>query len=151
MMRWELWGDLDLDRIRSILQELYMVKTFILYHWDTAYTDTTPRLWQMLSIKNSDEEMLLPNLKELDFGLSYIYTWSSASDGGLRKLATHLVDMFLSRCQYARDFTLHLDDTSLGKALKDLETFERVQEYISNGCNVTIGSNRQKILFFRFR
>ena len=151
MMRWELWGDLDLDRIRSILQELYMVKTFILYHWDTAYTDTTPRLWQMLSIKNSDEEMLLPNLKELDFGLSYIYTWSSASDGGLRKLATHLVDMVLSRCQYARDFTLHLDDTSLGKALKDLETFERVQEYISNGCNVTIGSNRQKILFFRFR
>ena len=145
VVEWMVWGDLDIDQIRSILHELHTLKKLILYNWDKAYIDKTMLLWQLLSINSPDDGVLLPNLKELEYSMSY--RWGEER---LRKLVILVADMVLSRCQYTRDFTLHLDDIDLGKALKGVENFESVRECISNGCNVTIGFNRQKILHFHF-
>ena len=144
-MRWLVYGDLDIERIRSIFHKLHVIKTFILYQFDPNYTDTTKFLWQLLSTKSPYGRMLLPNLKKLDFNLRYIFSWSEKE---LRKLVLLLASMVLSRCRYTRDFTLHLGDICLGKAFKSLENFEDIQKRIFN--KVTIGSRRQQIHHFHF-
>ena len=151
IMRWELWGNHEIGRLQSILQELHAIKTLILYQCDPNYTDTTTLLWQLLSIKSTGDKILLPILKDLEHGLSYIYGWSGTSEERLRELAIILADMVLSRYQYTRDFKLHLDDINLGKALKDLENFENIRECILNGGKITIGRKRQHILYFPFQ